>query len=747
MGTTHKRKINYLKLTVLLLLSAIIVLSLVLAVKSCSDKNSSRDHTSNENTPVPSASDVRTDNTPDPDAMINENTAAPVSDTPAQGDATDGPLTDSPEVTETPGVTLSPSPAASDTPSPTPTQVPAPTASPTPVPAQPSATDKELMAKEHKAPASPSGVTDVIISEIMSSNTKYIPSEGGCYDWVELYNASDSPVDLSSYSISDRLKKPDKGVLPSVTLRPGEYYVVLCSGETKTGHAPFKLSGGESVYLFKDGERTDEVEIPADLKTDTTYGRYGTDQVYCVVPTPGSANSAGRYSLLSPPSSNVRSGVYTSAVTVSLYASGDIYYTLDGKAPGTSSKKYTGSITITKPTSIRAIAVKDGEISGESDFTYIVDAKTSLLPVLNVSADLESLKKGVFLDQHQPYKGTEEEVLLTFIENGEEQFSVPCGFKLHGNDTRLQEKQNFRIRFKSKYGVSKLRYKLFDDLNITEFDSLVLKGGSEDWYRAIIRDELAADVARNTNLYVQDFRPCILYIGGEYWGIYFIRERLDEDYVASHLDTDAESVDIIKSCGELDAGSFSDYNELREYIKKHSGELLDENSAAYKYVMSKIDYIGLIDWFLCRAYLGDQDISNHRVFKARNADDIWHYTFYDLDWSANPGRENHKTFRVNAANTKDPFFLGLIYNKDFQNKLMTRAAELMETTLNGSIIIEKINRIAETIASEEPRDTVRWNRRESSWESYLNGLRGFFANGVRDAAFKQDLKEYIELIN
>ncbi|MBP1587635.1 MAG: CotH kinase family protein [Clostridia bacterium] len=755
METSHKRKINYFKIAILALLAAIVILSVVLTVKSCQNDAGDRKPVMVNDTATPSGTDFFTAETPGASASGTELPGEEASTgNPADGDGSFGVSSASPEASEEPFGTAEPASAATYTPAPTNTPTPAPTATPAPAPTSggsdtntgSSATNTELMNKERKAPATQDGLQDVIISEIMSSNTKFIPSDGSYYDWVEIYNASGNPVNLSGYNISDRIKKPDKCKLPDVTLEPGGYYIIYLSGETKTGHASFKISGGESLYVFKNGEAIDEIEVPKDLQHDTTFGRYGKDLIYCVVPTPGAANSAGRFFLLSPPAASVKSGVYTSAVTVSLYATGDIYYTLDGKAPTASSQKYTGSITVTKPTSIRAIAIKDGELSGESDFTYIVDSETSRLPVLNVAANLASLENGVFKDQHSPYKGTEEEVLLTLIENGEEKFSVPCGFKLHGNDTRLEQKQNFRVRFKSQYGVSKLHYKLFDNLSISEFDALVLKGGSEDWYRAIIRDELAAEVVRDTNLYIQEYRPCVLYIGGEYWGIYFIRERLDEEYVASHLDTDPESVDMIKSCGELDAGSMADYNELRNFINSHKEEIKN-GGEAYDYVMSRIDYMGLIDWFLCRGYLGDQDISNHRVFKAKNADNIWHYAFYDLDWSANPGRENYGTFSYNGERTADTFYAALIFNKDFQAKLMARAAELMETTLNGPVIISKIDKIANMIASEEPRDTARWQRRSSSWQSYIAGLKGFFDNGVRDKAFLDDLNSYIARVN
>ena len=36
----------------------------------------------------------------------------------------------------------------------------------------------------------------------------------------------------------------------------------------------------------------------------------------------------------------------------------------------------------------------------------------------------------------------------------------------------------------------------------------------------------------------QAYRPCVLYLNGEYWGVYFLREKRNRFFVAQHEGTD-----------------------------------------------------------------------------------------------------------------------------------------------------------------------------------------------------------------
>ncbi len=140
----------------------------------------------------------------------------------------------------------------------------------------------------------------LLIAEVMSTNTKYLMGPyGRTSDWVELYNASDSDIELSDYALSDNPKHPGQHALPAGTLAAGERVVYLLSNEglrLLAGYEvlPFGLSPeGDQLYLSKAGMICDYLQIPA-LDADVSYGMEETTGIADVLemPTPGKENSS-----------------------------------------------------------------------------------------------------------------------------------------------------------------------------------------------------------------------------------------------------------------------------------------------------------------------------------------------------------------------------------------------------------------------------------------------------------------------
>ena len=134
------------------------------------------------------------------------------------------------------------------------------------------------------------------ISEVMPSNGTFIPcADGLCYDWIELYNGSSEPIDLSGYGLSDKEEKPSRWRFPAVTIAPGEYLIVYASGLDKAEggelHTSFRLRAeGESVLLYNArGQLLDYVTYD-NMKKDQSYALFGDGMRLSSQPTPGGAN-------------------------------------------------------------------------------------------------------------------------------------------------------------------------------------------------------------------------------------------------------------------------------------------------------------------------------------------------------------------------------------------------------------------------------------------------------------------------
>lgn len=579
------------------------------------------------------------------------------------------------------------------------------------------------------------------INEVVSSNGKYIPVEDKYYDFVEIYNASANPVDLSKYYLSDKSSELQRYHFPAVTLEPGGFYIVYCSGIEGDQHAPFKIgSTGETLYLSTDEGITDCVRVPGDLSRDESYGRNGDKFVYMNTVTPGAENAQGFDTSLLAPAASKPTGAYSEPFALTLTGEGTIYYTLDGTEPTENSRVYSDPISVDRIASVRTFCVKDGRRSPVTSYFYTAGLDHSF-PILNVAIKQSYLDgdKGVLNHVDPEY---EHECFVTLFEEGEVKFEIPCGFKLHGNDSKKGAKQNFQLRFRSEYGASKLEYKVFENREFEKYNSLILKGGSEDYQFCGFRDELCTSIVDGvTELSVQAYRPVILYLNGKYWGIYWLRERIDADFCAQRLGVSSDSINITKDYGEaLVKGSAKTLLDLINYCKTHDLR----NKEDYDYVMRRVDATSLMDWYICRSYFADTDLANGRFYSSTEDDGRWHWCFFDLDWAMfnNSTESLAKTARSDGNHA---IIVALLKNPEFRDRFLKRYASLMKSVLNEQTILKKIDQFVTLMEPEIEQDRTAYGFSVSAWNSAVERLKDFVRDGKRDTNVLIGIKSYFGL--
>ena len=153
---------------------------------------------------------------------------------------------------------------------------------------------------EDTTPSAPVSTSSVYVNELMPWNQAVYqdPDMLGEYDdWLELYNASDTDVDLGGHFISDSDDNRLRHELPAGTIVPtGGVLVLIADGEPVQGdlHLPFRLSrDGEGVWLTDpDGNLMDSTVFGA-TPVQYSFARFpdGTGEfAWCEVPTPGELN-------------------------------------------------------------------------------------------------------------------------------------------------------------------------------------------------------------------------------------------------------------------------------------------------------------------------------------------------------------------------------------------------------------------------------------------------------------------------
>ena len=304
-------------------------------------------------------------------------------------------------------------------------------------------------------------------------------------------------------------------------------------------------------------------------------------------------------------------------VTLACDTSGaQIYYTTDGTVPTQSSALYNAPVSVSQTGMIRAKAFKDGDLdSATYTATYIINDPHTL-PVISLVADpddLYSYDKGIFAmgpnaSAEFPYQGAnfwqdwEVPAHIEILENGQVAFGQDIGLKVFGAYSRAIEQKGLAIFARSRFGESMIDCALFPDQSYTAYKSIVLRSSGQDGQYTKIRDVLQTSLMEdaNMNISLMDYQTYVLYINGQYRGVYYMREKINKYYFAQHFDIeDPDSIDLLVGNGTATVGDNDDYLDLVEYCKTHS---LD-NQENFDYVASQIDTDSYMDFLHCRDIL------------------------------------------------------------------------------------------------------------------------------------------------
>lgn len=495
-------------------------------------------------------------------------------------------------------------------------------------------------------------------------------------------------------------------------------------------------------------------------------------------------------------------GFYNSSVLVKLISSSShelIYYTIDGSEPSLAStvydqpfllenrstnRNYLSAIptsprwkppigNVYKGTVLRAISVddKNGK-SRELVRTFFVNDvdKKYTLPVVSITVnqkDLFGFNKGIYvlgnnyIDKDNYIRknlpldlpwweypanylmrgmDAERDANIQFFEpNGKLGFESSVGLRIHGNATRGFAQKSLRVCFREKYGKTKLVYDLFDNNKNVEFTSFILRNSGNDWNKTMFRDAFMQSLMKNSFIDIQDYRPSIVFINGEYWGIHNIRERFDEHYLSNKYHLNIDSITILELSGKLFQGKKEDeelFSDLIDFVKKN--DLSEDKN--YEFVKSKIDIRSFTDFIIANVYFCNSDWPNNNVkfwkYDAKSdslfpKDGRWRWMLYDTDWgfgyNALSTPESNLLDKATKVGSVGVLFSGLIKNEAFVDEFLARFQHHLNTTFKSSDVVHKIDEMQHILNPEIQEHINRWRAIDSysAWLANVDVLRNF----------------------
>ncbi len=612
----------------------------------------------------------------------------------------------------------------------------------------------------------------VVINEYSCSNISTIQDNYSEYeDWIELYNTGAAPVNLGGYYLSDKATNPTKWQFPSVTINGNGYLLIFASkrDELVAGnlHTNFKLSQTKPEFIVFSNPSAvliEQVELIPAL-TDHSRGKTTDGAATWSVftnPTPNTSNTNPKQEYCDKPVCSVNQGFYTGAQSVIITCSeptATIRYTLDGSEPTTSSTIYSLPVNIStiKVLRVRAFSSNpDIPPSFIESNTYFINVNHTIAVVSIFGDEIETLMNGSAIE---PEVGIE-----YFDKNLQYKAEATGEANKHGQDSWSFDQRGIDYITRDQFGYN---YGLLDEMftysDRDDFQRIILKAAAGDGYPvaigmnppeygpAHIRDAYVHTLSQRYNFHLDErtSEPCVMYVNGQYWGVYEIREKVDDaDFTDYYYNQDEFDLQFIKYWGGIWAEyggnqALTDWNNLKNFIETNDMTI----QTNYDYADSLLNVKSLADYFLLNSYVVCKDWLNWntswwRGLNPNGNHKKWGYILWDED--ATFGAYVNYTGIPDISPNADPCFPEqlslpsypegqdhidilnkLLENPGFHQYYISRYADLLNTAFKCENMQSLLDSLIALIQPEMPAQIARWGGSMAEWQTNVQNLKDF----------------------
>ena len=556
-------------------------------------------------------------------------------------------------------------------------------------------------------------------------------------DWVEITNASDEYLDMDGWRVTNSagaMRYRAERTLPARLVAPGETVRVATQA--------FNIrTRGETLMLFDPDGFLVDTFATGTLRTGVDAVRTADDTSVVLL---GGAGGALYTGFALPPEANINDLLVdygTEIILTTRDADGVIFFTLDGSEPTLSALRYDAPIVITENTVLRARVFSPGRLPSTILTRTFLLENPHELPIVTLVSEPEGLfshHRGIFAhgpnwSPYFPHFGANfwqrwhRDTHFAFFEDSVLRVEADADMRIHGSFSRGEPQVSLAVFFRGSHGLTQLVYPLIPHIDRHRWDSLILRTSGQDWRNTKLRDAFIHTALEGvTDLTVMAATPVVVYINAQYWGLYNLREKINDDYFRLNHGTPNDQIDILRADGLVVSGTNNDYRELINALW-----WMDMNTqAAYDFVTARIDLDNWIDYWIAITFFGNTDTGNIRFYRLQDGDNRWRWNIFDQDWALFPATYTWNPFSDNmlhpyghgaGRNFSTVLNRALLRNDTIRQRFLERYAYLLSYALSAERLLRILDDYTAQIAAEIPRQAERW-RGPSSYQTWRNNI-------------------------
>ncbi|MFN0201414.1 MAG: lamin tail domain-containing protein [Bacteroidia bacterium] len=566
-------------------------------------------------------------------------------------------------------------------------------------------------------------------------------------------------------------------------MTPPPFFTQGSSANANIFHTNFKIQiGGEKVWLIDNsGQMIDNLMISVP-EVDHSLG-CATDgsatNAYFSTATPNASNNTSTpfANYAATPVFSQNAGFYFNQVNTTITCpdpNAVARYTTNGQIPLITDPVYNVLLAFTQTTALKARCFGSSTLpSRVATNTYFVNDTLYNIPAISITTNNDNLYGGTGIYDNWWTDWKRHCYIEYFDSVGVNQLEQNAGIKIDGGagGSRSHAQKSFRIEPDQPiFGDSILRYPLIPDAIdatgaiIKRFETFYLRNGSNMHNLIPYKDALMTGLMKGTNVSYSAYHPVAVYLNGEYWGMYELREKQDRGYMRSHYDANKDSLDMLglsywynSTLRVIDGSDSSFYNMMNffaNYPNPASNNFLIEAN-------KRLDLNNYTDYLIAQTFLGNTDWpqNNLKMYRFRDKDKKWKFGLIDVEWGLgvnawtdvnsdmigyilDPNRQGHEL-------TTD-FWLKLIQNTTYKNFFLNRYADLLNTTFKQNRVMQREWNIFQKFDPNFPRQLTRWGN-GGSIQSQMNDYY-FYRNGIlqdlynRPPVARDHLRNHFQLI-